>query len=97
MKCVELTEGLEEIHPQAFENCFRLEIIALPSSVKEISSLFGGSSGSFRHVYFLGMDTEITGVWAYLWEYTKVLHVLPGSKAEKFAVENKLRYEYIAK
>jgi len=95
LKIVELSEGLEEIHPQAFQNCYDLTNITIPSTIKEISSLFGGCSGSFRHVYFLGKETEVTGGWAYLWEYTKVLHVLPGSKAEKFAIANKLRYEYI--
>lgn len=92
LKDVELSEGLEEIHPQAFDHCYSLETITIPSTVKEISSLFGGTGG-FKHVYFLGKDTKITGSWAYLWEYSKVLHVLPGSRAEKFAIINKLKYE----
>lgn len=98
LKDIELSEGLTEIHPQAFDSCYNLKSLTIPSSVKELSSLIaGGGRQDFRDFYFLGKDTEITGVWAYLWEYTKVLHVLPGSLAEKFAVENKLRYEYITK
>lgn len=80
-----LPEGLEEIYYSSFENCYNLESITLPSSLKLMYKM------DIRDIYFKGKDTEITEKLGCEWRRT-TLHVLPGSNAEKYAIEHGIRY-----
>lgn len=82
---VVLPEGLEEIYYSSFEYCYNLETITLPSSLKLMYKM------DIRDIYFKGKDTEITEKLGGDWRRT-TLHVLPGSNAEKYAIEHGIRY-----
>ena len=85
LKQVVLAEGLEEIYYSSFEYCYYLESITVPSTLKKMYKL------DIRNIYFMGMDTEITEELGCDWLRT-ILHVLPGSKAEKYAIAHEIRY-----
>ncbi len=80
-----LAEGLEEIYYSSFEYCYALESITVPSTLKKMYKL------DIRNIYFMGMDTTITEELGCDWLRT-TLHVLPGSKAEKYVIAHKIRY-----
>ena len=85
---VVLSEGLEEIYYSSFEGCYSLEMMKLPSTLKATYKM------DFRDIYIMGMDTRIIEQLGGNWIRTK-LHVLPGAVAEKYAIENGIRYDII--
>lgn len=82
---VDLAEGLEEIYYSSFDSCSALKSLVAPASLKVMYKL------NIRDIYFMGKDTEITDKLGCNWGLT-TLHVLPGSVAEKYAVEHNIKY-----
>lgn len=88
-----LSEGLEELENTAFNWCHSLRELKLPSTLREVVTYINCYNDPIGHLYFYGMQTEVRGPSDY-WDRL-TMHVLPGSVAEKFAIDHKIRYVLI--
>ena len=90
-----LSEGLEDLENTAFHWCHNLKELKLPSTLHEVVTYINAYFDPINHLYFYGMKTEVSGP-SNNWDRL-TMHVLPGSKAEEFAITNKIKYVLIKK
>lgn len=88
------SDGLEELHNTAFNFCLHLQELRFPSTLIEISQYITFYMAPLQDLYFYGMKTRIVDIIAEDDTWEKItMHVLPGSEAEKFAIEHNIHYE----
>ncbi len=88
LKKIALQEGIKEIHHSVFHNCFDLQELYIPASVEKISGYM--CPIGLRELHIIGMDTVIESG---LNMFDRIrLFVKAGSKAEKCAKEQSVRY-----
>lgn len=91
-----LSEGLQVLENTAFRFCTKLKTLKLPSTLIEISKHINSYMAPIRDLYFYGMKTTINDRMGGEWRQV-TMHVLPGSEAEKYAVEHNIKHVLIRK
>lgn len=89
---INIPENVQSIGKNTFSSCWRLENVLIPTSVTKIGeSAFFGTN--LKDIYLSESLTEIQTDAFRSCGINCILHVHPGSCAEKYAKENKIKFD----